>query len=126
MWIGLLDAKRDPFHPLDLTRADCDVVRWRLDYLRHGWLRLTNHTPLQFHAHHTILRPTYYAFFREVDDVKDFFAVVKFLEDTIPDLVEAGNTLELGRGQLSMSMPVNEEVKRDATARPDDRRRGTR
>jgi hypothetical protein len=119
MFIGLLDAKRNPYHPTIVSRVDADLVEWSLDYWKRGWLRLKNRTPLKFTTHWDIERPGFYAFFRDIDDVESFYAPIPFAhgEDLFGrdskhladvgtiTIVRAGDDFILDPGQIVINLP---------------------
>jgi hypothetical protein len=119
MFIGLLDANKQPYHPTVVSRVDADLVEWSLDYWKKGWLRLKNRTPLKFKVRWDIERPGFYAFFREVDDVESFYAAIPFArgEDQfgrdskhLVDVgtitkVKAGDEFVMYPGVITINMP---------------------
>jgi len=80
MWIGLLDENKKPYHPSVVERVDCDLIEWKLDYWKDGWLRLTNRTMIKMRVHFTIGRPTFYAFFKDIDSDRSFYASIRFAD----------------------------------------------
>jgi len=115
MWIGLLDQDKKSYHPTVVGRVDSDLVVWKFEYLKAGWLRLSNRNELIFLVHKHIVYPHYYGFFRDIDDAETFYFPIPLTvptawrdqkgELTTMLAVKAGDQLHLAPGDLKISLP---------------------
>lgn len=106
MWIGLFDKHRDPFHPHDLGRVDCEYVEMRLRYGKQDWLILTNESMLYFKVHRDLIHePHFFSFFREEYDVMPCYALLALATSGNWQPIRAGNLLSLGPGTFKCALP---------------------
>jgi hypothetical protein len=106
MWIGLLDKNGEPYHPKVVGRCDADAIRWRLDYLHEGALRLSNRDQCVFRVFRAIEAPSFYAFFREVDDIETFYVNLPLsVADRGRGYIGAGAILTFEPGAFAIRLP---------------------